>query len=124
VPVIEIETTLSLMLIVGILLVTVIASLTSPKGRALVALQNAEKYSYRYTKLDESASEDERRRAEELMDKWTRAAEQVSPRHREELLEHKDGYSQIIRTAHETRLASAHAEGRDVPTISQTIVDN
>jgi tellurite resistance protein TerC len=124
VPVIEIPTNLSLLVIVGILIVTVIASLTSPKGRALVALQNAEKFSYRYTKLEETASEEERRKAEALMDKWTHAAEQVSPHFRDELLDHKDSYSQIIRVAHETRVASAQAEGRRVPTISQTIVDN
>jgi tellurite resistance protein TerC len=124
VSVIEISTGTSLLVIVGILIVTVLASLTSPKGRALVALQNAEKFSYRYTKLDETASEEERRKAEALMDKWTHAAEQVSPHFRNELLDHKDSYSQIIRTAHETRAASALAEGRTVPTITQTIVDN
>jgi tellurite resistance protein TerC len=124
VPVIEISTDVSLLVIVGILIVTVVASLTSPKGRALVALQNAEKFSYRYTKLDETAPAEERREAEARMDKWTHAAEQVSPRFRDELLDHKDSYSQIIRVAHETRVASAQAEGRDVPTISQTIVDN
>jgi tellurite resistance protein TerC len=124
VPVIEIATNTSLLVIVGILIVTVVASLTSPKGRALVALQNAEKFSYRYTRLDETASEEDRRKAEALMDKWTHAAEQVSPHFRDDLLDHKDSYSQIIRTAHETRAASARAEGRDVPTITQTIVDN
>jgi tellurite resistance protein TerC len=124
VPVIEIPTNTSLMVIVGILIVTVVASLTSPKGRALVALQNAEKFSYRYTRLEDTASEEDRRKAEALMDKWTHAAEQVSPHFRDELLDHKDSYSQIIRTAHETRAASARAEGRDVPTITQTIVDN
>jgi tellurite resistance protein TerC len=124
VPVIEIDTMVSLLVIVGILIVTVIASLGSPKGRALVALQNAEKFSYRYTKLDESASDEDRRQAEELMDKWTHAAEKVSPHFREELIEHKDRYSDIIRTAHETRVATAEAEGRHVPTISNTIVKN
>ncbi|MDI3330942.1 MAG: TerC family protein [Micrococcus sp.] len=124
VQVIEITTGTSLLVIVGILIVTVVASLTSPKGRALVALQNAEKFSYRYTKLDETATEEQRRRAESLMDKWTREAEKVSPHFRDELLDHKDSYSHIIRVAHETRAASARAEGRDIPTITQTIVDN
>jgi tellurite resistance protein TerC len=124
VQVVEIDTGVSLLVIVGILIVTVVASLFSPKGRALVALQNAEKFSYRYTKLDETATDEERREAEATMDKWTHAAEQVSPHFRDELLDHKDTYSRIIRTAHETRVATAQAEGRDVPVISQTIVDN
>ncbi|QCU78135.1 TerC family protein [Citricoccus sp. SGAir0253] len=124
VAVVEIETSTSLLVIVGVLIVTVVVSLASPKGRALVALQNAEKYAYRYTRLDETASEEERRRAEELMDKWTHAAEAVPARYRDELIEHKDSYSQILRTAHETRVSTALAEGREVPTISNTIVEN
>ncbi|GAA1673915.1 tellurium resistance protein [Citricoccus zhacaiensis] len=124
VPVVTIETDVSLLVIVGILIVTVLASLYSPKGKALVALQNAEKFSHRYSKLDENASAEERRKAEELMDKWTSAAENVSPHFRDDLIEHKDSYSEIIRTAHETRVATAQAEGRDVPTISNSIVKN
>ncbi|MFC7402455.1 TerC family protein [Citricoccus sp. GCM10030269] len=124
VPVAEIDTGVSLLVIVAILIVTVVASLASPKGRALVALQNAEKYSHRYTKLDPNAPAEDRRKAEELMDTWTHRAEEVPPRLREGLIEHKERYSEIIRTAHETRLASAQSEGRDVPTISHTIVNN
>ncbi|WMY77288.1 TerC family protein [Citricoccus sp. I39-566] len=124
VPVVTIETSTSLMVIVGILIVTVFASLYSPKGRALVALQNAEKFSHRYSKLDDSASAEERQAAEEKMDRWTREAEKVSQHFRDELLDHKDSYSEIIRTAHETRAASAAAQGRAVPEISDTIVRN
>ncbi len=124
VPVVTIETSTSLLVIVGILIVTVVLSLISPKGKALVALQNAEKFSYRYSKLDESASDEERRAAEEKMDRWTKAAEEVSPHFRNLLLDHKDSYSEIIRTAHETRAATAKAEGRAVPEISDTIVKN
>ncbi|NUL47162.1 TerC family protein [Cellulosimicrobium funkei] len=124
VPVVTIETDVSLLVIVGILIITVLASLYSPKGRALVALQNAEKFSHRYTKLDDSASAEERQAAEEKMDRWTREAEKVSPHFRDELIDHKDSYSEIIRTAHETRAASATAQGRAVPEISDTIVRN
>ncbi|MFB9070364.1 TerC family protein [Citricoccus parietis] len=118
----EIPTTTSLLVIVVILVITVLASLYSPKGRALIALQNAEKFAYRYTKLDESASTEERHEAAEKMDRWTSAAEQVSPKWRGELVEHKDKYSRVIRTAHETRLADAMAAGREAP-VSQHIVD-
>ncbi len=106
VPVQEIPTLLSLVVIVVILSVTVAASLLSPKGRALRALQNAERYAYRYTVLAEDAPEEQRQRAAELMDRWTSAAEQVSEKHRDELLDHKDRYSAIIREAHEARSAA------------------
>ena len=102
-------------MIVIILAITVAVSLLSPKGKALRALQNAERYAFRYSRLaeDTDVSDADRVQAEQLMDDWTRKAESVAPRYREELLEHKDKYSDIIRTAHETRLASARAAGRE-----------
>lgn len=123
VPVQEIPTSISLVVIVCVLTLTVIASLVSPKGRALRALQNAEKFAYRYTKLVKSTPEDELRRAEALMDRWTQAAEAVPEKFRSELIEHKDRYSSVIRTAHETRLDSARRKGVEAP-VSQGIVDS
>lgn len=114
IPVVEIPTTLSLLVIVVILAITVVISLYSPKGKALRSLQNAERYAYRYTSLADDAPSTERKEAEQLMDIWTRRAEAVAPRYRDDLLDHKDKYSEIIRTAHETRLATARAEGREV----------
>jgi tellurite resistance protein TerC len=122
VPVIEISTGTSLLVIVGVLIVTVLVSLLSPKGKALVALQNAEKFSHRYSLLPEDASLEERRAAAEKMDHWTQEAEGLSQKWRDELIEHKDKYSRVIRTAHETRLADAQAVGRHAP-VSQQIVD-
>ncbi|HHV22530.1 MAG TPA: TerC family protein [Propionibacterium sp.] len=52
VPVWEITTTLSLSLILGILAVTIIASLVSPKGKALTAVKNARRFVDRYLDLD------------------------------------------------------------------------
>ncbi|NLD85435.1 MAG: TerC family protein [Actinomycetales bacterium] len=124
VPVVEIPTTLSLLVIVVILAITVVVSLNSPKGKALRALQNAERYSHRYTELraEGDASAADLQKAEELMDTWTRKAEGVAPKYRESLIEHKDNYSEIIRVAHETRLASAKAEGREAG-VSAKIVE-
>lgn len=121
-PVQEIPTTVSLLVIVCVPLLTVVASLLSPKGKALRALQNAERFAFRYTKLDQDATDAERRRAEELMDRWTQAAQTVSEKHREELLEHNDKYSRVIRTAHETRLADARHKGFRAP-VSEAAVD-
>lgn len=111
VPVQTIPTHISLIVIVVILIITVVASLVSPKGKALRILQNAEKYAYRYTKLDESTPAAERQAAETRMDQWTRSAEGLSQKWRDELIDNKDRYSTIIRTAHETRWAEAQSNG-------------
>ena len=89
-----------------ILAVTVAVSLLSPKGRALRALQNAERYAYRYTVLADDVPEEQRQAAAQRMDRWTSAAQQVSEARRDDLLEHKDRYSAIIREAHEARSAA------------------
>ncbi|MDO5498168.1 MAG: TerC family protein [Propionibacteriaceae bacterium] len=52
VPVWEISTQLSLTLILGILTVTIIGSLVSPKGKALTAIKNARRLVDRYLDLD------------------------------------------------------------------------
>lgn len=52
VHVVEISTQLSLILIIGILLITVIGSLISPKGKAMTAIKNANRYADRYLDLD------------------------------------------------------------------------
>ena len=125
VPVVEIPTTLSLLVIVVILAITVVVSLVSPKGKALRALQNAERYAFRYSRAVENPAltDLDREQAAYLMDMWTRKAEEeVSPKFRDELLEHKDKYSDIIRTAHETRLADARARGRQAG-LSEQIVE-
>ena len=120
VPVVTIPTTLSLVVVVVILAITVVVSLYSPKGQALRALQNAEKFSYRYSKLDETADPAERSRAAALMDEWTAKAEGLDQKWRDELLEHKDTWSGIIRTAHETRLADPRDD--DARGVSERIV--
>src|SRR5699024_10347139 len=71
VPVIEISTGFSLLVIIGILITTIAFSLLSPKGKALRALQNAEKFAHRYTLLPEDATVEQRQEAAEKMDFWT-----------------------------------------------------
>ena len=62
----------------------------------------------------------ERERAAALMDRWTAGAEAVDQRWRDQLLEHKDAWSAIIRTAHETRLADPRDD--DARGVSEQIV--
>ena len=78
VPVVEIPTTLSLLVIVVILAITVVVSLVSPKGKALRALQNAERYAFRYSRAVENPAltDLDREQAAYLMDMWTRKAEE------------------------------------------------
>lgn len=121
VPVNEPSTGLSLLVIVGILIVTILWSLLSPRGKALRTLQNAEKFAHRYTQLAEDSTLEDRRAAEEKMDYWTQQAEQVEHRYLDELIEHKDQWSAIIRSAHETRLDDANRRGL-VAATSQKIV--
>lgn len=121
VPVIEPSTGASLLVIVGILVVTIVWSLASPRGKALRALQNAEKFAHRYTLLDDDAALEERAAAAEKMDYWTQRAEAVEHRYLDELIEHKDQWSAIIRAAHETRLEDANKRGLSALT-SQKIV--
>lgn len=121
VPVIEISTGFSLLVIIGILVITIAFSLLSPKGKALRALQNAEKFAHRYTLLPEDATTEQRQEAAEKMDFWTHRAQETEHRYLEELIEHKDQWSAIIRVAHETRLEDANRQG--IPALmSQRIV--
>ncbi|PXA80382.1 MULTISPECIES: TerC family protein [Auritidibacter] len=122
VPVQEIPTEMSLVVIIAILLMVVVTSLTSKKGKALIALQNAEKFSFRYSKLDDSTTEQEREKAAAKMDEWTEKARRVEYKYLDELIEHKDQWSSIIRQAHETRLEDVQRSGRSAP-VSQQVVN-
>ncbi|MDK1359836.1 TerC family protein [Arthrobacter sp. zg-Y1219] len=62
VSVIEISTGLSLTVIIGVLVVTVIASLVSPAGKATAAVKNARRHATSYLDLSYTADEAERER--------------------------------------------------------------
>lgn len=121
VPVTEPSTGASLLVIVGILIVTIFASLASPRGKALRALQNAEKFAHRYSQLPADTTVEDRKAAAHKMDYWTQQAEEVELRYLDELIDHKDQWSAIIRSGHETRLEDANRRGLPAQ-ISQKIV--
>src|SRR5699024_11867659 len=59
--------------------------------------------------------------AAQKMDFWTQQAEATEHRYLEELIDHKDRWSAIIRVAHETRLEDANRQG--IPAlVSQKII--
>lgn len=62
VPVVEISTGLSLSVILGVLIITVIASLVSPAGKAVAAVNNARRHAASYLDLSYTADEAERER--------------------------------------------------------------
>ncbi len=62
VPVVEISTGLSLTVILGVLIVTVVASIVSPKGKAHAAISGARRHATAYVDLDYTADQAERDR--------------------------------------------------------------
>jgi len=109
VPVIEISTWTSLVVIVGILLLTVVASLTSPKGKAKVAVSTLRTRIADYLALSAGADATLRRQAfEDLRTAWSRV-EALEPRfkamvRRPDILQHD-----LLRAC------EAHAEATGVP---------
>ena len=67
VPVVEISTGLSLTVIIGTLVVTVVASLLSKAGKAQTAINNARRHAVSYLDLDYTASADERERVYRML---------------------------------------------------------
>ncbi|MEA5455061.1 TerC family protein [Sinomonas sp. JGH33] len=69
VPVFEVTTGLSLAVIVGVLAVTIVASLVSPAGKAQTAINNARRHAQSYLDLDYTADPAERERVyQDLVD--------------------------------------------------------
>ena len=67
VPVVEISTGLSLSVIIGVLIFTVVASLLSKAGKAQTALNNARRHAINYLDLDYTADTAERERIYRLL---------------------------------------------------------
>ncbi|MHA7177609.1 TerC family protein [Arthrobacter sp. Sr24] len=104
VPVFEISTGLSLTVIIGVLAVTIIASLVSKSGKAQTVLNNARRHANSYMDLDYTADINERERVYSMLmnEEKTIAAMEIKYRDKhpesEEILE-------LIATAHQ-----AHAD--------------
>ncbi|GAA1147890.1 TerC family protein [Nesterenkonia lutea] len=110
VSVMEISTGLSLLVIVGVLILTVFSSLVAPKGRALRAIQNAEKYSLRYVDLVNKAPEDREFnlvKTAEQYDHWAARVQAVPERYQEELIKHRAQYLHTLEKARGLRSGAA-----------------
>lgn len=109
VHVIEISTGTSLMVIVGILIITVLVSLFSPKGRALQTIQRVQALSEKYLALPDDAPAAERA---DITARWQQETEKLNaiPANlREELIKKEEEYHALVmraRTAQDAHSSS------------------
>ncbi|GGJ50048.1 TerC family protein [Glutamicibacter ardleyensis] len=82
VPVIEITTGLSLTVIIGVLVITVLASLLSKAGKAQTAINNARRHAVNYLDLDYTADPAERERIYTALREEERQIETMDPKYR------------------------------------------
>ncbi len=82
VPVVEISTSLSLSVIIGVLVFTVVASLVSKAGKAQTAINNARRHAVSYLDLEYTADPAERERIYKALLEEERQIEQMEPKYR------------------------------------------
>ncbi|WP_207345224.1 TerC family protein [Arthrobacter sp. E3] len=87
VPVFEISTGLSLIVIIGVLTLTIVASLVSKSGKAQTVLNNARRHADNYLDLDYTADATERERVYTLLMEEATIIEAMEPKYRDK---HKD----------------------------------
>jgi tellurite resistance protein TerC len=105
VPVVEISTGLSLTVILGVLVVTVIASMVSPKGKAHAAISGARRHAIAYTDLEYTADQSERNRIFDKLVAEEEAIRALTPKYRQ-WARNEDELMALIRRAHEEHDAS------------------
>ncbi|RKT79496.1 tellurite resistance protein TerC [Terracoccus luteus] len=110
VTVTEISTNVSLSVILGVLLVTVVASLLSPKGRAQTAINNARHHVDRY--LDMSYETDQERREETYakLQRESAAIKLLPPKYRKLIREEPELLRKLERAKqiHDKRIDEGH----------------
>ncbi|MEE2057366.1 TerC family protein [Rhodococcus artemisiae] len=99
VHVVEIETGTSLAVILAVLVVTVIASLTSERGKAQSAIAGARRHATNYADLDYTSSKEERERIYAKLITKEEQVKKLAPKYRQEARE-EAGLVDLIRRAH------------------------
>ena len=87
VHVVEISTSVSLIVIIGVLTLTVVASLVSKSGKAQTVLNNARRHAVNYLDLDYTEDSNERERVYTLLMEEATIIEAMEPKYRDK---HKD----------------------------------
>ena len=116
VHVVEVSTGFSLAVIIGVLVLTVLASLYSPKGRAVRIINGAQLWAERYLDTPESAPVEERTKAAQKMNKYRAQLPNVKEKYRDELIESETRYHDLLERAHglrEQRIADAKGRARN-----------
>ncbi|QTJ68071.1 TerC family protein [Rhodococcus sp. ZPP] len=99
VDVVEVSTALSLSVIIGVLIVTVIASLTSQKGRAQAAIAGARHHAANYVDLDYTADADERERIYSKLVKEEQQLKSLDPKFKK-MVREETALLDLIKRAH------------------------
>lgn len=99
VPVVEIGIVFSLAVIVGVLLITVLASLLSPKGKALAAIQKVQNLSKQYLELPSDASTEKREELQKKLDGATAKTRNLPQKYRDELIDSESEFQDLVSRA-------------------------
>ena len=118
VQVVEITTSLSLSVIIGILVVTVLASLYSPRGRAMSVVTATETLSERYLQLPTEATKAQRDAISRRLARQLERMPRVSDRLKDELIADKRRYLELLHQVHGEHLD--YLTGQQTDTTSAT----
>lgn len=106
VHVVEVTIGVSLDVIIGVLFITVLASLFSPKGRALATITKVQTLAEEYLNLPANASEEKRQKIQQQLDDATAKSREIPQKYRETLIESENDYQDLVaraRGAHQER---------------------
>ena len=105
VPVVEISTGLSLTVILGVLVVTVVASMVSPKGKAHAAISGARRHATEYVDLEYTTDQAERNRVFAMLVAEEEAIRTLQPKYRQWVRD-EDELMALLKRAHDEHDAS------------------
>ncbi|MFW0179143.1 TerC family protein [Rothia sp. P7208] len=97
--VVEVSIGVSLAVIVGVLLVTVLASLYSPKGQALAIIHKVTALSESYLALPEDASMKERAKIKDELERYAKKSRAIKQKYRDELIDSEQDYQDLVHRA-------------------------
>lgn len=115
VPVVEISTGLSLTVIVGVLVVTVGASLLSPKGKAHTAISNARRAATRYLDIGYEADRSLREKSYAAICEQEQVLRELPKQYRDEIKEGEQGLLELLRRTHEVHEDRVEREAAGLP---------
>ncbi|MCT1366725.1 MULTISPECIES: TerC family protein [Kocuria] len=100
VPVIEVSIGMSLIVIIGVLILTVLLSLFSPKGRALRIVTGTEKAATEYLDLPEETSEERRQAKHDELVEYQEKLRALPSKRRDSLIDSESRFRDLLERAH------------------------